>query len=239
MEPLKLITLNIEKDKHLGRVLPFLMQQNSDVISLQEVLKDDLLAFKKALGVKSAFAPMKILLTDQGAKEFGVAVLSKYPFEASSEYYVGTQDSLPEAMPGTPTQTNHVALITTITKDDQPYRVINTHFTWTPDGQADDRQRTHLKNLLKILEKLNSFVLVGDFNAPRGREIFSKIAERYKDNLPAFVTTTLDKTYHRAGDLQLVVDGIFSTSNYKVENVQIHEGLSDHKALSCLVRISE
>jgi len=237
LEALKLITLNIEKDKHYDRVLPFLAEQKPDVICLQEVFKDDLLVFEKALGMKSAFAPMKLLQTDQGSKEFGIATLSKYPIEAKFEYYVGTQGSLPEALPGTPTQTNHVALIAEIAPGDQTYRIINTHFTWTPDGQADGRQRAHLENLFGVLEKVDSFVLVGDFNAPRGREIFNKIAARYKDNVPASVTTTLDKIYHRAGDLQLVVDGIFSTAEYRVEAVKLYNGLSDHMALSCRLSV--
>jgi hypothetical protein len=73
--------------------------------------------------------------------------------------------------------------------------------------------------------------MCGDFNAPRGRLIFDRIATKYKDNIPPYVTTTIDKNIHHAGDLQLVVDGLFSTSKYEVRSVQVLDGLSDHCAI--------
>ena len=40
---------------------------------------------------------------------------------------------------------------------------------------------------------------------------------------------------HRAGPLQLVVDGMFSTDDYSVSEVALHQGVSDHCAITALV----
>lgn len=51
------------------------------------------------------------------------------------------------------------------------------------------------------------------------------------DHLPLGITTTIDARFHYAGDLQLVVDTIFATSSYAVQDVQVLEGISDHKGI--------
>jgi endonuclease/exonuclease/phosphatase family metal-dependent hydrolase len=85
-----------------------------------------------------------------------------------------------------------------------------------------------------LLEMLGqrSIILCGDFNAPRGREIFSRLAKRWHDNVPLHYVTSIDPKLHRAGPLQLMVDGVFSTTDYRVRNVVLHQGVSDHCAIT-------
>jgi len=85
------------------------------------------------------------------------------------------------------------------------------------------------------VQGLGETVLTGDFNAPRGREIFSHIASVFKDNVPDHVSVSLDPLHHRAGALPYMVDGIFSTPGYRVTEVEQHFGLSDHTAFSATV----
>jgi endonuclease/exonuclease/phosphatase family metal-dependent hydrolase len=122
-----------------------------------------------------------------------------------------------------------------IEKEGETFRVATTHFTWTPDGSADDYQRADVKKLLAILGGMGEFVLTGDFNAPRGGEIFGTLAEKYKDNVPSHYTTSIDGALHRAGPLELMVDGIFSTPGYAVSDVELVAGVSDHKAIVATV----
>lgn len=68
-------------------------------------------------------------------------------------------------------------------------------------------------------------------NAPRGREIFEKFSEKFTDNVPEEVTTTLDQNIHRVKGLQLVVDGFFSSKNILVQDVKVCDGVSDHKTV--------
>ncbi len=111
------------------------------------------------------------------------------------------------------------------------YRLCNTHFLWTPDGSTSDEQRQALSNMFELLENEKEFVLCGDFNAPRGREIFSTLAQKFKDNVPPEYTSSLDPVLHRAAPLHLMVDGLFSTPGYNVTGVKMVGGVSDHCAL--------
>ena len=71
----------------------------------------------------------------------------------------------------------------------------------------------------------------GDFNAPRGGEVFDQLASHYSDCVPPEITTTIDQELHRAKGLQYVVDSIFSTDQYRLEDVRVQSGVSDHCAL--------
>lgn len=84
--------------------------------------------------------------------------------------------------------------------------------------------------MLALLD-LTNIIFCGDFNAPRGRQIWSILSSKLKDNVPNEITTTIDGNIHRAGNLQLVVDGLFTSSNYKVCDVQVISGVSDHCAI--------
>ncbi|MBP6950894.1 MAG: endonuclease/exonuclease/phosphatase family protein [Alphaproteobacteria bacterium] len=237
---LNIFSLNIEKDNHFSRIIPFFQQKKPDVILLQEVFLEDIPFLEKELRMKSTFVPMKTLVYKEDQKTLGVATFSALPVKkAYHTYYFGTDENLPIGPEGNPFNTARAILVTEIVKDNKTNRLINTHFTWTPDGTDSDQQHQDLQNLLQLLAEIPSFILCGDFNAPRGKVIFNKIAAKYKDNIPSHIKTTIDKTLHRAGDLQIVVDGLFSTPNYSVKSVEVLEGLSDHCAISAKVFLEE
>jgi hypothetical protein len=73
--------------------------------------------------------------------------------------------------------------------------------------------------------------LFGDFNAPRGKEIFSIFTEKLKDNIPLNYETSLDENLHRAGKLTYMVDGCFTTPEYVASDVELRFGVSDHAAV--------
>jgi endonuclease/exonuclease/phosphatase family metal-dependent hydrolase len=87
---------------------------------------------------------------------------------------------------------------------------------------------------MEKLSGLPDFILTGDFNAPRGRATWDTLAAKYKDNIPARYTSSIDPS-HRAGESPYVVDGIFTTPEYEARNVELHEGISDHKAVTATV----
>lgn len=81
--------------------------------------------------------------------------------------------------------------------------------------------------------------LTGDFNSPRGTFIFDSLANIFVDNVPKDLVSSLDPVLHRAPNLNYVVDGIFSTKGYKVSDMVIHTGLSDHKGISGILSLDE
>src|SRR5258708_36372804 len=133
---------------------------------------------------------------------------------------------------GEPNSINRSVQWVRVEKGEEKYTVANTHFTWAPNGETSDLQREHFKKLMEILDGVKDLsVLCGDFNAPRGSDIYTKLSQKFTDNIPAEVTSTLDPQLHRVGDKQLVVDGMFTGNGYAAENVQVMCGVSDHCAV--------
>ncbi len=245
---LTLVQLNIESSKHLEAILPFLKAQSPDLITLQELMEPDVATFEKELGMLSMFVPMAV---QNGAPQ-GVGIFSKTTFISShiSQYGGIFTDEIPvyihdETDRSRSYNTSKFVLLTAeVEKDGDIFKIATTHFPVSVGGKTSDFQRQDLARLLPLLEKEGELVLAGDFNAPRGGEIFSAIAGKYKDNIPLECVMSLDVNLHRAGRERLennakeigmkgfMVDGIFSTPGYEVSNVEMHSGLSDHLAFT-------
>lgn len=247
---MKLISLNIERSKHLDLVLPFLREQQADVVCLQEVIERDFDALQEAIGaVERVYAPCIYHPAEIELALEGDAIFSRVPL-ASQEvrYYRGTADDIKTmrlSEKGDPTdaatdQTCALVLVD-VEIEDARFSVGTTHFTWTPKGAATDEQRTDMRALLSILGE-REVVLTGDFNAPRGGEIFAMLAERFKDNVPPHHKTSIDITIHRAGRdrphelADKMVDGLFTSSDYVAESVELVNGVSDHMAIVATIR---
>lgn len=236
MSSLKLISLNIERSKHLDLVVPFLQKERPDVLCIQELMERDVLRFEEALGMRCVFSPFTLHDAEWNAGIMGIGIFSLATIRShEARYYVGDPSTVP-IFDFTDVHTkhateNHSVIFCDIKVGNDMYRIGTTHFTWTPDGAPDDYQREDAKRLLNILDSFGEFVLTGDFNSARGSEIFSLFAKRYKDNIPRRYTTTIDGALHRAGPLECMVDGVFSTSGYVVSDVELISGVSDHMAV--------
>ncbi len=238
---IRLISLNIEGRKHLDLVLHFLQKRKPDVVCIQELFEKDVPYFERGLGMKTRFVPMT--LRGHGEKgvgtsmPMGIGIMSALPMtEPSIRYYYGNPDSLPNFVWADMKTVNRMLLYTTVTKNGTAFTIGTTHFSWTPDGTVNSLQREEVQKLLAILADIPEIVFCGDFNAPRGWEIFTAIAQKYTDNIPKQYTTSIDGTLHRAGPLTLMVDGLFSTPHYKIENVSLQCGVSDHCAIVAEVK---
>lgn len=241
---IKLVSLNIEREKHLELVVPFLQKEAADVVCIQELREKDIPQLGAMLG-SFAYAPTLRHRSDF-TSVIGNAIFSKVPIERKSiRYYVGSaEEEVPkEELPVK--GANHALVLLDIQKGGRSYRIGCTHFTWTPHGEATDLQRSDMASLLAILEASGELVLAGDFNAPRGGEIFSLLAKRYKDNIPPEYKTSIDVNLHRLGKehpdefTDKMVDGLFSTPNYIVSDVELHSGVSDHFAITATVAKAE
>ncbi|KKR40616.1 MAG: Endonuclease/exonuclease/phosphatase [Candidatus Daviesbacteria bacterium GW2011_GWC2_40_12] len=234
---IKLVSLNIELDKHLDIIFPFLEKQASDVFCLQELFEPDFEDFEKNLKMKGFFIPMA---KSQGFKKgrekilipYGVGFFSSLPIENPKEdFYYGGRSELKEMVVGDRTTINRVFFHADVIKNSERFTIGTTHFTWNADGKADNYQRKDLKALFAILNDFPEIVFCGDFNTPRGGEIFNTIAKRYKDNIPEKYKTSIDSNFHQAGHLMCMVDALFSTFHFNIKNVKLVSGLSDHYAV--------
>lgn len=245
-QELKLVSLNIEGHNHLDRIIPFLRFEAPDVVCLQEVIEPDYERIRDIVGPNGGFAPFVLMPLGgsyvEDAKKFpwGIALFSRvHPVEMQTITYAENSKTLQEYDPVTKDQSrfNRSLLVANINCDGQRFTVATTHFTWTPDGNPDELQRRDTEAMLQALSTLPDFVLCGDFNAPRGGEIFSAISARYTDNIPTQYTSSLDPELHRTkGSIERMVDGLFTTPHYAVKDVSLRRGVSDHCAVVATIQ---
>lgn len=239
---IKIVSLNIEQDKHLSLIGPFFKKQNPDVLLLQEVLEKDLEKLSRFLNMPFVFAPMCKYRKDvtQTPQVIGPAIFTKLNILAKdTSYYFGGKGVLPLITRPKPQKMWRAIIRIVVVKNGKQFCLVNTHFTWTPDGLPDARQRRDLRKMLDLLSSTPELILCGDFNAPRGGEIFDQLAEVYKDNIPRDITTTIDQKLHRAKGLQHLVDGLFTTRGYEAQDVQVVSNVSDHCAIVANVTMKE
>ncbi|MEI7720066.1 MAG: endonuclease/exonuclease/phosphatase family protein [bacterium] len=249
---LKLVSLNIERSNHLDRVLPFLAAEAPDVVCLQELMEYDIPRFAQEFGPHFHFDPMTIHQAEGREGKMGVGIFSHNPFVATrTHYYRGKAGQVPThiEMSGAVTEeekgrsVSGMLLVAEIMHENALYRVGTVHFTWTAKGGTNDLQRADLHTLLELLEHEREIVFCGDFNAPRGGEIFSKIADAYADNVPSKYKTSIDATLHRNGRdrpeelADKMVDGLFTSPHYHAKDVSLVPGISDHCAIVATVTI--
>jgi endonuclease/exonuclease/phosphatase family metal-dependent hydrolase len=249
MAGLKLVSVNIERSKHLDRVERFLTDQQSDLICVQELAERDISRIESILGARCIYAPMiRIPSEFPGGDSYisGVGIFTKHPILRNHiEYYVGNEVGA-RSVEDHPSDRNRAIIACDIAVAGDTYRIVTTHFTWTPKGDVSDEQREDLERLFSVLAPLGEFALCGDFNAPRiykGKPgvIFSKLSEKYKDNIPSQYETSIDLNLHRAGKIRphelvdKMVDGLFTTRGYVASDVVLHTGVSDHCAITARI----
>ncbi len=231
MHNLRLVTLNIEGHKHLDRFLPAVKVLEPDVVCLQEVFAVDLPEIEKALGMSAVFVPLSDIQEVNKYKihplgHWGIAQFTALPTRGKQIHQYGGADSLPIFYE--PNDSQRMFLSQEFEKNGVWHSIAATHFTWSKGGQISQLQREDFARLQKIIQSFDELVLCGDFNAPRGRELFGMFKSILTDHLPLEYTTTIDPELHYGGDLQLVVDTIFSTAGYEVAGVRPFSGVSDH-----------
>ena len=233
----RLVSLNVERSNHLDRFIPFLRAKQPDVVCLQELVERDIPRIQAETGLAHVhFAPMALHPLDQ--QIYGVGILARQPFAATdSGVYAGG---------GTGTQLfdrsteeskfatcRFVVVRAQLGGSDRGVTVATTHFPWTPDGTPRPFQTEAVDRMIALLP--GPLVLTGDFNAPRGGPVFSSFAGVWTDCIPPAVQTSIDPQLHRAGPLQLMVDGLFASSEYRVGSVTMHTGLSDHQGITAVI----
>lgn len=230
----RLASLNIERSRHLDRVIPFLRDLRPDVVCLQELVQRDIAMIQSGAGLSHVhYVQMAVHPVDGQA--FGVAILAREPIEAAdSLVYHGAGDGtqmFDRSTDETKVATcRYVVARARLGGAGTGVTVATTHFPWTPDGEPRAFQLEAAARLAGMLT--GPVVLTGDFNAPRGGPVFARLAQVWRDCIPADVKTSIDPELHRAGPLQLMVDGLFVTPSYCADDVRLHTGLSDHQGIT-------
>src|SRR3989344_3852319 len=159
-----LISLNIERDRHLERVIPFIEREKPDVLCLQEVMEQDFWDFRKRFGFCDGFyAPMSLSRSFRDDREFelmprGIGLLSRLPVSGTHvRYYYGNPNDPVPVFKRFPdgridqTTIHKMFLWATVMRGDEAFTIGTTHFTWSEKGMADDEQRKDADAMLATL----------------------------------------------------------------------------------------
>ncbi|MCB9815363.1 endonuclease/exonuclease/phosphatase family protein [Candidatus Nomurabacteria bacterium] len=231
---MKFVSVNIEGSKHLDKIKNLLEKEKPDVICLQELYDHDIKFFEDLLHMDSVFAPMRKYADNDLTK--GIGIFAKSIIDENRHLIFGQLEK-PAPVKVEMLELDRILssqyfiLQASIEISGLNYNIVTTHLPVTEKGEVTQYQRDALKNMLDILNSSKELVLCGDFNAPRGREIFTKITEQLKDNVPLKYLTSIDGNIHKAGPLPYMVDGLFTTKQYEVSNVRLVSGVSDHMAV--------
>lgn len=240
---LNIASINIERSKHLPRIAAFIDRERPDLLCLQELCERDIPFFEALMGGRMAFAPMVRHPGEGPSDVVGIGMIARAEAltDVVADYYSGSPQSIREITffsiqgqrSADPLSIAEVMLTATL----RGMRIAVTHLNVTPLGTSTPYQRESAGKLIRLAQsqaqQAGDLLLVGDFNAPRGRPTFDLIAEQFIDGIPAHYTSSIDGSLHRAGDIPFMVDGLFHTPGYRLENVRLSTGVSDHCALSC------
>ena len=237
---MKLISLNIELNRHHELVLPFLKKEKADVICLQELLEEDFEMYKKELGMDgiirvTSYVNDNIHLESRG-KRYGTAIFAININKSGYSFYVSDLQNIERPFSEYSSDKNLVECRTLVWADicinkNEIFKIVTSHMPVTFQGEVTSFQIESNDIFIKQAKELGEFVFSGDTNAPRGREAFDRIAKEFKDNIPLKYKTSLDKKIHRAKDIDFMVDCLFTTPKYIASDVELKDGVSDHMAV--------
>jgi endonuclease/exonuclease/phosphatase family metal-dependent hydrolase len=227
-DPIRVVSYNIKHGRgndnvvDLDRTASVLRRLRPDVIGLQEV--DDRAKrsgsvpqaeyLGKSLGLHHAFGRF---MDFQGGA-YGMAVLTRYPIESSSEV------QLPEG-----NEPRTALSVRVKGPDGQPLTIVNVHFDWVQDDRFRFAQAEALTRHLDALT--TPYLLLGDFNDVPGSRTLAifreRAAEAAKPGADRFTFSSTEPTKE--------IDYIFVSPAraWRVQEVDVIEEqvASDHRPL--------
>ena len=238
-DSLTVVSLNIQQGKHLDKIIPTVMRIHPEVCCFQEALLSSIPKLSQKLELPhNYFIPLangsqtrswNIHPDDQ----WGMLFLSRVAFKDKGFHcYAGDAAVIPEINEHYNSPRRAIAWVK-ISK----FTLLQTHFTWTPVhfGGVTFEQSADFAKLLAGLDQFPAGVLCGDLNSPRGKSLWSQLANRFTDYTPPEIVTTIDPKLHRAGDLKIVVDCVFAWGNHMVTDIELLTGVSDHYGFKFIV----
>ena len=228
----RFLQLNMEEDRHLQKILPLIQEHDFDVLLLQEITKSTFTRIKQDLGYPYAeFGDMRPSLYSDDIS--GVSILSKHPGAFAIETFLDIANDNENhrgayayrLVSFTPSSCSDMTFLTTHLPVNYPAPVIS------------ELQRNAYKGLIELLEKKERFILTGDLNSPRSNEntiynsLYDQLIEKFQDQLPKNVLTTIDSKLHSVKGLSYTVDAILTSGDIEVKNIGITENISDHMGI--------
>jgi endonuclease/exonuclease/phosphatase family metal-dependent hydrolase len=238
---LKMISVNMEGEKHFPRVLNLIKTEDPDIICLQEC-PQSFQDYLQTLGYRTDFLPMLYEIQNDVEYTEGLVFASKLPCATVHKYYYQPDYELPRhPVPTPPHARHHGYILASLEHEGELYHVATTHVMCTDDGMPTEHQTQGVKKLLSLLHTEKPHLICGDFNIPRGyNPLYEDFIKNYTDTIPAEYASSLDRNLHRLGNATnlnapifdiYMVDHLFIKPEYQVSDVRLQFGVSDHAAI--------
>jgi len=232
---LRVMTYNIQAGGgDLSRIAETIRGSGADLVALQEVdvhwgarssFADQATALANRLGMQSRFAPIYRLPGENAsapAREYGVALLSKYPIVA---WRNNTLTRLSTQAEGAPPAPMPGFLEATIDVRGVRVRVFNTHLDYRPDPAV--RRQQVAETLAIVGDASAPTLLFGDLNAPPSAPELQPLLDRLRDSWTASADSGF--TYPATAPVKRI-DYVLSSKHFRVRTASVPESqASDHR----------
>ncbi|MFN2637957.1 MAG: endonuclease/exonuclease/phosphatase family protein [Gemmatimonadaceae bacterium] len=232
--PLRVMTYNIRfGNNNLGGIAETIRTASPDLVALQEVdvhwaerssFVDEAATLGDQLGMQVRFAriyQLTPLRPGEPPREFGVAVLSKFPITSFANHTItrhSTQDTTAVGpAPG--------FLEATIDVHGTPVRVFDTHLDYRADPRV--RRQQVSETLDYIGQTSTPTLLFGDLNAPPDAPEIQPLLQRLRDAWPAAAGPGLTDP---ADEPRQRIDYVLTSKHFSVRSASVPVSVaSDHR----------
>ena len=261
---IKIIHLNIERDKHIEAITEFFGSETADIVCICEASESDTKNFAEKFGYEFVFSP----IMESQVGKYGSAILSKKPIleSANLRYDDNLSDNLPFVTFNNDYKNTdykrpkdrflyHYALLTITIKNDKGEKITisTTHFPVTDhfspglpdhvynepsDIEELDHTRMIFDKFMAVIKSISTpLIFTADLNNPRGEYIYDTLAHELVDLTPKDLISSIDPDLHYRKGLSLVVDTIMISQNIQSGMAKVVSGVSDHKAIVALLEV--
>jgi endonuclease/exonuclease/phosphatase (EEP) superfamily protein YafD len=254
---MKILHLNIERDKHLDKLVRLIERETPDVICLEEAIDIDI--EKIAARFKYYFVHAPLVELHTGGFE-GSVIMSKFIILDIRRQHYGDNKTVAPRININKAGINHgnrpkdglmylFTLLSIKIKDDtgQVWNVATTHcpavehttpglidhtFDEMKDVQKVVQDGLYLERLTEMVRHLPTpLIFTADLNASRGEYAYNVLAHELVDIVPRKIDSTIDPKQHQPIDFKSVIDTIMVSNEIELKRIQVLEGVSNHKAL--------
>lgn len=231
---LRVMTYNIHAGHNdLEATAATIRDARADIVALQEVdvhwdarsgFADQAVALGEQLGMQVRFAPIYSLAGASGAprREYGVALLSRFPISAFHNHPLTRLSTVQE---GTPPSPAPGFLDVALDMGGTTLRVLNTHLDYRPDPAV---RRTQVAETIAIIGDGGApTLLFGDFNAPPSAPELQPLFARLHD---AWLGAAGEGLTYPANVPVKRIDYVLTSTHFRVLSARVPVAqTSDHR----------
>lgn len=230
---IKLLQWNIWFKENIDNIIIELKRINADIVCIQElsITKDDNSNVDK---LKKLYPYMYYEIADtflDGRSQCN-AILSKYPINKTSKYYVQNLSDNKNDY----SKEGRIYLETQLNVNGKNITIGTTHLSYTHKFEETSLKDEEVNRLISCINKKEKYIFAGDLNTTKTSKYIKQIEQYLINNDTSNTWTTKPFSYQgfEEDKLNWKLDYIFSTSDIDVKETKVLETeYSDHLPVLC------